>query len=73
MIVQIYDVTTPAETRALGAMGVDHIHALVGDGSFQPRRWPKITSKWSRIRTAKRLSFHQRTLMCLSCIWSHSS
>ena len=34
MIVQIYEVTTPAEARALGAMGVDHIGVLVGDGSF---------------------------------------
>ena len=34
MIVQIYEVTTPAETRALGAMGIDHIGVLVGDGSF---------------------------------------
>ena len=34
MIVQIYEVTTPAEAQALGAMGVDHIGVLVGDGSF---------------------------------------
>src|SRR4029077_1249018 len=34
MIVQIYEVTTPAEVRALGAMGVDHIGVLVGEGSF---------------------------------------
>ena len=34
MIVQIYEVTTPAEARALGAIGVDHIGVLVGDGSF---------------------------------------
>jgi phosphoribosylanthranilate isomerase len=34
MIVQIYEVTTSAEARALGAMGVDHIGVLVGDGSF---------------------------------------
>jgi len=34
MIVQIYEVTRPAEARALGAMGVDHIGVLVGDGSF---------------------------------------
>ena len=34
MIVQIYEVTTPAEARALGAMGVDHIGVLIGDGSF---------------------------------------
>jgi len=34
MIVQIYEVTTCAEARALGAMGVDHIGVLVGEGSF---------------------------------------
>lgn len=34
MIVQIYEVTTPAEARMLGEMGVDHIGVLVGDGSF---------------------------------------
>ena len=34
MIVQIYEVSTPAEAGALGAMGVDHIGVLVGDGSF---------------------------------------
>src|SRR5215471_16567479 len=34
MIVQIYEVTTTAEARTLGEMGVDHIGVLVGDGSF---------------------------------------
>ncbi|MBI3516974.1 MAG: phosphoribosylanthranilate isomerase [Proteobacteria bacterium] len=34
MIVQIYEVTTPAEARALSAMEVDHIGVLVGDGAF---------------------------------------
>ena len=34
MIVQIYEVSTPAEAHALSAMGVDHIGVLVGDGSF---------------------------------------
>ena len=34
MIVQIYEVTSAAEAQALGAMGVDHIGVLVGDGSF---------------------------------------
>jgi phosphoribosylanthranilate isomerase len=34
MMVQIYEVTTPAEARTLGEMGVDHIGVLVGDGSF---------------------------------------
>ena len=34
MIVQIYEVTAPAEARTLGQIGVDHIGVLVGDGSF---------------------------------------
>jgi phosphoribosylanthranilate isomerase len=34
MIVQIYEVTAPAEAQALGEMGVDHIGVLVGEGSF---------------------------------------
>jgi phosphoribosylanthranilate isomerase len=34
MIVQIYEVTTPAEARALGTMGVNHVGVLVGEGSF---------------------------------------
>ena len=34
MIVQIYEVSAPAEAHALSAMGVDHIGVLVGDGSF---------------------------------------
>lgn len=34
MIVQIYEITSPAEARALAAMGVDHIGVLVGDGAF---------------------------------------
>ena len=34
MIVQIHEVTSPAEARALGAMRVDHIGVLVGEGSF---------------------------------------
>ena len=34
MIVQIYEISTPAEAHALGALGVDHIGVLVGEGSF---------------------------------------
>jgi phosphoribosylanthranilate isomerase len=34
MLVQIYEVSTPDEARALGEIGVDHIGVLVGDGSF---------------------------------------
>jgi phosphoribosylanthranilate isomerase len=46
MIVQIYEVTTPKEARALSSMGVDHIGVLVGDGSF-PRE--QIVEKASEI------------------------
>jgi phosphoribosylanthranilate isomerase len=34
MLVQIYEVQTPEEARALAALGVDHIGVLVGDGAF---------------------------------------
>lgn len=33
-IVQIYEVTTPAEAKALALLGVDHIGVLVGKGTF---------------------------------------
>src|SRR5262245_55864225 len=39
MLVQIYEISSPEEARALGEMGVDHIGVLVGDGSF-PREQP---------------------------------
>ena len=34
MIVQIYEVSSPGEARALSGFGVDHIGVLVGDGTF---------------------------------------
>jgi phosphoribosylanthranilate isomerase len=34
MLVQIYEVSSPEEARALCAFGVDHIGVLVGDGVF---------------------------------------
>jgi phosphoribosylanthranilate isomerase len=34
MLVQIYEIATPDEARALAELGVDHIGILVGDGSF---------------------------------------
>ena len=34
MLVQIYEVQTPEEARALASLGVDHIGVLVGDGAF---------------------------------------
>lgn len=34
MLVQIYEVSSPEEARALRALGVDHIGVLVGAGSF---------------------------------------
>lgn len=39
MLVQIYEVSTPEEARAISAIGVDHVGVLVGDGSF-PREQP---------------------------------
>jgi pyridoxal biosynthesis lyase PdxS len=39
MLVQIYEVATPDEARAVGALGVDHVGVLVGDGRF-PRELP---------------------------------
>ena len=34
MLVQIYEIQTPEEARALASLGVDHIGVLVGDGAF---------------------------------------
>ena len=34
MLVQIYEVSSAEEARALGNLGVDHIGVLVGDGTF---------------------------------------
>ena len=38
MLVQIYEIVSPDEARALGEIGVDHIGVLVGDGSFPRER-----------------------------------
>jgi phosphoribosylanthranilate isomerase len=38
MLVQIYEVTSPDEARALGELGVDHVGVLVGDGTFPRER-----------------------------------
>jgi len=38
MLVQIYEIVSPDEARALGEIGVDHIGILVGDGSFPRER-----------------------------------
>src|SRR5262245_21479330 len=38
MLVQINEISTPDEARALGDLGVDHIGVLVGDGSFTRER-----------------------------------
>src|SRR5467141_3657429 len=34
MLVQLFEVQTPEEARALASLGVDHIGVLVGDGAF---------------------------------------
>jgi phosphoribosylanthranilate isomerase len=44
MLTQIYEVATPAEARAISAIGVDHIGILVGDGEF-PRELPLDAAK----------------------------
>jgi phosphoribosylanthranilate isomerase len=44
MLTQIYEVATPAEARAISAIGVDHIGILVGDGEF-PRELPVGAAK----------------------------
>ena len=38
MLVQIYEISSPEEAKALGELGVDHIGVLVGDGSFPRER-----------------------------------
>ncbi|HVH73344.1 MAG TPA: phosphoribosylanthranilate isomerase [Stellaceae bacterium] len=44
MIVQIYEVGSPEEARALAALGVDHIGVLVGEGAF-PRELPPARAR----------------------------
>jgi phosphoribosylanthranilate isomerase len=39
VLTQIYEIASPAEARAIAAIGVDHIGVLVGDGRF-PRELP---------------------------------
>jgi phosphoribosylanthranilate isomerase len=39
MLVQIYEIATPDEARAVASLGVDHVGVLVGDGRF-PRELP---------------------------------
>jgi phosphoribosylanthranilate isomerase len=44
MLVQIFEVQTPAEAAALVRLGVDHIGVLVGDGAF-PRELSMASTK----------------------------
>jgi phosphoribosylanthranilate isomerase len=39
MLIQVYEISTPAEARAISAIGIDHVGILVGDGEF-PRELP---------------------------------
>jgi phosphoribosylanthranilate isomerase len=39
VLVQVYEVSTPEEARAVAVRGVDHVGVLVGDGRF-PRELP---------------------------------
>ncbi|MFL6802762.1 MAG: phosphoribosylanthranilate isomerase, partial [Xanthobacteraceae bacterium] len=43
MIIQIYEITSPEEARALSRMGVDHIGVLVGNGSFPREQSVEVT------------------------------
>jgi phosphoribosylanthranilate isomerase len=38
MLVQIYEIGTPDEARAIAALGVDHVGVLVGKGAFPRER-----------------------------------
>jgi phosphoribosylanthranilate isomerase len=44
VLVQIYEVRTPAEATALARLGVDHVGVLVGDGAF-PRELPPAQAR----------------------------
>jgi phosphoribosylanthranilate isomerase len=45
MLVQIYEVTTPQDARALCELGVDHIGILVGDGAFpREQSWERAAA-----------------------------
>jgi phosphoribosylanthranilate isomerase len=44
MLTQIYEVSTPAEARAIAAIGIDHIGAKVGSGEFA-RELPLATAR----------------------------
>ncbi len=35
MLIQIYEISTPEEARAVSEIGIDHVGVLVGDGEFQ--------------------------------------
>src|SRR5690349_5878353 len=54
MLVQIYEISSPEEARAVDELGVDHIGVLVGDGSL-PREQPIDRARliFSAISTAK--------------------
>jgi len=54
MLVQIYEISSPEEARAVDELGADHIGVLVGDGSF-PREQPIDRARliFSAISTAK--------------------
>lgn len=45
MIVQIYEVTNPAEAKKLAKLGVDHIGVLVGKGRYPREMNYKETDK----------------------------
>jgi phosphoribosylanthranilate isomerase len=44
MLTQIYEISTPADARAVSSLGIDHVGILVGDGEF-PRELPLAAAK----------------------------
>ena len=40
MLIQIYEISSPEEGRAVAALGVDHAGVLVGNGTFPREQAP---------------------------------
>jgi phosphoribosylanthranilate isomerase len=55
MLIQIYEITTPEEARALSDMGVDHIGVLVGDGAFaREQSIEKVLAIFAAVRSGSK-------------------
>jgi phosphoribosylanthranilate isomerase len=44
LLIQIYEISTPEEARAISCLGIDHVGVLVGNGQF-PRELPLAAAK----------------------------